>query len=191
MHSKGLLVRRNVFTSNSGNRAYGLALTAVDSTRFEDNEITANSVGVHMHVCNGNRFTGNNISRDYIGVRITTSCNDNTFSRNTFTGNLHPVEIDGNSGDNAWAADRVGNRWATGAEIDLNGDGVGDFPHREADLLGNVRRSFPLVGLLSGSPVLDMVRFAQQHAALPKIPAIIDPAPLTPGYGAVSAQHGN
>lgn len=186
MYSKGLLVRRNTFSTSAGHRSYGLALTAVDSTRFEGNTITANSVGVHMQLCNNNQFLGNDISRGYIGVRITTSCNGNSFSRNTFAGNLHPVEIDGNTGENMWAVDGVGNRWEGGAEIDLNGDGIGDLPHREADLFGNLRSSFPLVGLLSGSPVIGMIRFAQQHVSLPKIPAVVDPAPLTAAAAAGS-----
>lgn len=182
MYSKGLLVRRNMFTASVGHRSYGLALTAVDDTRFEENQITGNSVGIHLQLCNNNTFLGNNIARNYIGVRIATSCNGNRFSRNVLAGNLHPAEIDGNAGDNGWSIGRVGNRWENSAEIDLNGDSIGDFPHRETDLLGSLRRPFPLVALLSGSPAIDLVRFAQQHAAIPKIAAIIDPTPLTAGF---------
>lgn len=182
MYSKGLLVRRNTFTASAGHRSYGLALTAVDGTRFEENEITGNSVGIYMQLCNGNTFLANNVSRDYVGVRLAVSSNDNTFSRNIFANDLHPVEIDAGTGDNAWSLDHVGNQWGSGAEIDLNGDGIGDFPHREPDLFGELRRQFPLAGLLSGSPAIDMVRFAQQHVTLPKIHAVVDPAPLTANY---------
>jgi nitrous oxidase accessory protein len=180
MYSKGLMVRDNVFIRSVGHRSYGLALTAVDETRFEKNRIEGNSVGIHMQMCNHNEFNGNAVRGGYIGVRIATSSNDNRFTRNIFAANLHPVEIDGNVGDNAWSVDGVGNLWGNGSsEVDLIGEGVGSIPHREPDLLGRVRQPFPLVGLLSGSPLLDMVRFAQQHAVIPKIPAVIDPAPIT------------
>src|SRR5690606_10974917 len=98
-----------------------------------------------------------------------------------FTANLHPVEIDGGVGRNRWAVDGVGNDWGV-AVIDFNGDGRGDLPHRETDLLGRLRRPFPLVAFLSGSPGLHLVRFAQHHARLPRIPAIEDPSPLSPTH---------
>ena len=182
MYSKGLLVRHNVFSANVGHRSYGLALTAMDSTRIEANEIAGNTVGIHLQLCNGNSFIGNEIARGYIGVRIATSSNANTFTQNTFTGNMHPVEIDGNAGQNNWALNGVGNRWGGGGEIDLRGNGIGALPHRETDLLGGLRHDFPLVALLSGSPALRLIGFAQKHAALPRIPAIIDPAPLTAAF---------
>ena len=182
MYSKGLLVRHNSFTASAGHRSYGLALTAVDATRFEENEITGNSIGIYMQLCNGNTFLANNVSRDYIGVRITASSNGNTYSRNVFADDMHPVEIDAGVGENAWSLDRVGNLWGKGTEIDLDGNGIGDLPHREADLFGELRHPFPLIALLSGSPAIDVVRFAQQHATLPKIHAVLDPAPLTASY---------
>jgi nitrous oxidase accessory protein len=190
MYSKGLLVRRNCFIASVGHRGYGLALTAVDTTRFEENDVTGNSTGIHMQLCHDNTFVGNNVSRGGVGIRLAASSDGNIFFRNVFAGNMHPVEIDAGTGDNTWALDGVGNQWAHGSEIDLNGDGIGDFPHREPDLLGALRRPFPLAGLLSGSPALDIVRFSQQHAALPRIAAIIDPAPLTSAFSSIRPSGG-
>jgi len=177
MVSKGLLIRRNTFSANVGHRAYGLVMLSVDDSRLEENRFESNRIGLFLELSNTNTVVGNAILRSYIGVRLTGSSDDNRFSNNRFRGNLHPVEIDGSVGDNVWAVEGVGNHWAS-SEIDLNGDGVGDLPHRETDLLGALRRPFPLVALLSGSPALDLVRFAQQNAALPGVPAIVDPAPL-------------
>lgn len=177
MYSKSLLIRRNTFAANVGHRAYGIVMVAVDNSRLEENRFTGNSIGLFLELSNSNILLSNTITHGYIGVRLTGSSDTNRFSRNLFSANLHPVEIDSSLGDNDWAIDGAGNHWGT-AEIDLNGDGIGDLPHRETDLLGALRRPFPMVALLSGSPAIDLVRFAQHAAPLPRVPTIVDPAPL-------------
>lgn len=178
MISKGLIVRGNTFEANVGQRGYGLLLAEVDRTRFEGNAMLGNSVGAFMQLSSGNTFFGNTFARSYIGVRLDGSSDSNTFSRNRFAGNMHPVEIDASLGRNAWSDGRAGNQWGNSAEVDLDGDGLGDLPHRETDLLGELRRPFPVVALLSGSPSLDLARFTQQHVSLPGVAAVVDPRPL-------------
>ncbi|MHA3774377.1 NosD domain-containing protein [Verrucomicrobiota bacterium sgz303538] len=178
MFSKNLVIRGNTFAANVGHRAYGMVLTSVDTSRIERNNFVGNSIGLCLEYSNNNTFAGNFLVRSYIGARLTASSDGNRFTRNVFSRNMHPVELDGDFSRNSWSDGKVGNRWGNSAEVDLNGDGVGDLPHREADLLGGLRRPFPAAALLSGSPALDLIRFAQQHAKVPGIPAIQDPAPL-------------
>jgi nitrous oxidase accessory protein len=184
MFSKNMVVRGNRFFANRGSRAYGLLLNSVDTTRIEKNELRANTVGIYLENCNSNVLSGNVVKRNYIGTRLTASSDDNVFSRNVFGGNMHPAELDGQGERNRWTAGGLGNHWQDSEVIDLNRDGIGDLPHREADVLGKLRRPFPLVGLLSGSPGIELLRFAHRHVALPDIPAIKDPAPLLPGFRA-------
>jgi nitrous oxidase accessory protein len=182
MHSKGLLVRDNEFTANRGFRAYGMLLNAVDATRIEENRILGNTVGIYMENSNANTLLGNEIANNYIGLRLTASSDANRFSRNQFAGNMHPAELAGQSNSNRWAVAGVGNHWGGTDPVDLDRDGIGDLPHREPDLLGNLRRPFPLAGLLSGSPALGLLRFAHERVALPGIQAIEDASPLTSAY---------
>ncbi len=182
MFSKNLLVRGNHFIANRGSRAYGMLLHSVDNTRIESNDLNANTIGIYLENCNGNVLIGNVVKNNYIGVRLSTSSDGNVFSRNAFAGNMHPAELSGQSASNRWAVGGVGNHWQDTDAIDFNGDGIGDLPHREPDLLGDLRRPFPLVGLLSGSPGLDLLGFAHQHVALSDEQAIKDPAPLLPGF---------
>ncbi len=177
MYSRNLVVRRNTFASNVGHRAYGVVMIGVDRSWLEENTFFNNSVGLFLDLSNGNTFIGNRVLHSYVGARLSGSSDSNRFSRNRFAGNLHPVEIDGTLGTNEWALGGVGNDWG-GPEVDLDGDGKGELPHREADLLGPLRRPFPAVALLSGSPALGLVRFAVQSSAIPRVPAITDPAPL-------------
>lgn len=182
MFSKNLIIRGNRFEANRGSRAYGMLLNSVDMTRLENNDLEGNTVGIYLENSNSNVFTGNNIARNYIGIRLTGSSGENAFSRNRFAGNMHPVELAGQSETNRWMIGGVGNFWQDAGAIDLTGDGVGDFAHRESDVLGGLRRPFPLIGLLSGSPGVDVLRFGRSHAPLPDTRAITDPAPLTPSY---------
>lgn len=184
MYSKGLLIRDNAFTANRGFRAYGLLLNSVDNTRLEANRISGNTVGIYLENSNANTVLANDIADNTIGIRFTASSDTNRFSRNEITGNLHPVELaGGQSESNLWSVAGVGNRWGNSEPLDLDGDGVGDLPHREPDLLGHLRRPFPLVGLLSGSPALELLRFANSRVALPGIEAIEDDSPLTSAFG--------
>lgn len=178
MYSKGLTVRGNLFEENRGFRAYGLLLSAVDQTRIEDNRFLSNRVGVYLENSNVNLFLGNTVAGNYIGIRLTASSDGNRFSRNRFQGNLHPAELAGLSETNRWSVSGAGNYWEGASPVDLDGDGVGELAYREADILGKLRDAFPLVGLLSGSPALELLEFAHRHVELPGLSSIKDPAPL-------------
>src|SRR5262249_31137866 len=113
------------------------------------------------------------------GLRFGSNSDGNTFSENVFTKNLHPAETGGSDvSGSRWAQNGVGNRWGDSIEIDLNGDGINDLPHRELDLVGVLARDFPSIAFLSDSPALKLLRFAHERAALPGLSYIEDPAPL-------------
>ncbi|MDQ8202221.1 NosD domain-containing protein [Pelagicoccus sp. SDUM812003] len=178
MYSEGLLVRNNTFTNNAGYRAYGVLVQSVDKTAFIGNTISRNTVGLYLENSNDNTLRSNQFQRNYVGVRLSSSSAKNTFTENGFQGNLHPVESDELSSSNRWAANGRGNRWPSSQPVDLDGDGAGELPHRQADLLGPHRRDFPMIGLLSESPFLKLLSFVHARASLPGVPAIEDPAPL-------------
>jgi nitrous oxidase accessory protein len=182
MYSKNLVIRGNRFNANRGFRAYGMLLNSVDATRIEENFLTNNTVGIYIENNNNNVISGNHIENNYIGVRMTASSNDNVFTRNRFAGNMHSAELAGQNESNHWSLDGVGNYWGDSAPVDLDGDSIGDLPHREVDLLGPLRRDLPMVGLLSGGPGLELLQFARRHGILPDVDAIEDPSPLTPGF---------
>ena len=189
MFSKDLTVRGNRFISNRGLRAYGLIVQSTDLSRFETNEIDQNAVGLSFNQCIGNRVTGNTVRGNYIGLKFGSNSDENQFTENVFTRNLHPVETGLAAGDgNKWAVNGVGNFWDEGATIDLNRDGIGDLPHREIDLFGVLRRDFPAVAFLSDSPAVKLLRFANGRAAIPGVSSINDPSPLTPQFWKLRAQ---
>lgn len=178
MYSRKLVLRANRFVSNRSQRAYGLLLQAIDDTRIEGNTIAGNTVGLYMENGNRNTVCANLITDNYVGLRVNDSTAESRFYGNTFAHNIHPLETDGGNGTNLWAVAGRGNHWTNAVTLDLNRDGVADLPHREPDLFGRWRRTFPAIGLLSASPGERLLRVVFSRLALPGLPGITDPKPL-------------
>lgn len=182
MFSRRLEIRANRFVNNRGFRAYGLIFQSMDDCRLEGNTIEYNAVGLSFNQCNRNRVIGNAVAQNYIGLRFGSNSDENAFSSNRFTRNLHPVEVNGENGTNRWALAGIGNYWDGAVEFDLDRDGIHDLPHRELDVFGVLRRDFPSIALLSESPAIKLLRFAHQRAALPGVHSIEDRAPLAASF---------
>ena len=178
MFSERLEIRRNEFVDNLGGRACGLILQSVDDARIEENHIERNAVGLSMNQCNRNRVVRNSIDRNHVGLRFGGNSDENAFSLNSLRRNAHPVEMLGEVGSNLWSVAGVGNYWDNAPPVDFDGDGLGDLPHRELDVFAWLRRDFPEVNLLSGSPAIGLLRFANQRAALPGLNVVEDRAPI-------------
>jgi nitrous oxidase accessory protein len=189
MFSKNMVIRGNRFVSNRGYRAYGLIFQSSDNSRLEQNEISENAVGLSFNQCNQNEVVGNRVTRNYIGLRFSSNSDGNRFTENIFTGNLHPIETGASDvSGSLWAVHGVGNRWDTELELDLDGDGIVDIPHRELDLFGILRRDFPAIAFLSESPAVKLLRFANERAVIPGMSSLEDPAPLTSHFWRIRAQ---
>jgi nitrous oxidase accessory protein len=191
MFSKRLEIRNNRFVNNRGFRAYGLIFQSIDDCRLESNSIEHNAVGLSFNQCNRNRVIGNAIAHNYIGLRFGSNSDENGFSTNRFSRNLHPVEVNGDNGTNQWALAGVGNYWDGAIAFDLNRDGINDLPHRELDVFGVLRRDFPSIALLSESPAIKVLRFANQRATLPGVHSIEDRASLTAEFGSRQRNKGS
>ena len=152
------------------------------------NEITGNAVGLSFNQCNDNTIVRNRVTQNYIGLRFGSNSDGNRFTENILANNLHPVETGASdvSGSH-WAVNQIGNFWGEDSGLDLDRDGINDLPHRELDLLGLLRRDFPVIAFLSNSPALRLLRFANERAVLPGMSAIEDPAPLNSQFWRVRA----
>jgi nitrous oxidase accessory protein len=181
MFSKGLTLSHNRFVANRSHRAYVLLLQTVEDTVIADNEIAGNTLGLFMESGHGNRVLENRIASNHVGIRVSDSSDENVFSGNVFAGNIHPVETSGDNHSNRWALNGRGNEWDGEARLDLDGNGIADLPHRELDVFGDLRRPFPAIGLIAGSPGERLLRFVYARVALPGVPGIVDPAPIVTG----------
>ncbi len=136
MFSRDLVIRGNQFIDNRGSRAYGILFQSDERVRVENNVIRNNAVGLSFQQAIGFVVRANDVSGNYIGLRFYGNSDDNSFSENRFTQNLHPIDAAGAGTNNRWAVNGVGNLWSGTEMFDLNGDGVNDLPHRELDLFG-------------------------------------------------------
>lgn len=178
MYSNRITLRRNRFVANRSHRAYGLLMHTVEQTRIEGNVIAGNTVGVFLENSTGNTFTRNGIATNYIGLRLSDSSDENRFGLNRFHGNVHAVETSGLNPGNAFTLDGRGNDWDGALKLDLDGNGITDVSHHETDLFGRWRRTFPEIGLLSGSPGERAIRFMHTRVRVPGVPGVTDPRPL-------------
>lgn len=178
MYSNDITLRRNRFVANRSHRAYGILLHTVERTRIEDNLVEGNTVGLFLENSTANTLVGNRISANYIGLRLSDSSDDNRFSANTLRTNVHAVELSGTARTNEFSVAGVGNYWEDALKLDLDRNGIADVPHHETDLFGPWRRTFPEIGLLSGSPGERAIRFVHTRIHLPGIPGVRDPHPL-------------
>lgn len=179
MSSRDIVLRRNRFLSNQSHRSYGVLLQTIDATTLEANVIAGNTVGVFFESGHGNRLIGNAITRNHIGIHASDSSDGNAFAGNRFEGNLHTIETTGGNLTSTWAIGGRGNYWDGAVALDLDRNGIADLPHRELDLFGPLRRELPAIGLLAGSPGERLLRFVHARIALPGLPGVTDPAPLT------------
>lgn len=179
MFSKNVVVHGNHFTKNSGSRAYGLLLHNVDRSIIQDNDIDGNSTGIYMQDSHANETRRNRVAHNYVGMRLTSNSTNNLFHNNDIGFNLHNIYLAGRNNNNSWTKDGRGNIWANAAKLDLDGDGVSEIPHREIDLIGDRRDTFPLISLLTESPALKALQFALQRAPIPNTHYITDEYPLT------------
>jgi len=179
MFSKNLILRGNYFVSNRSHRAYGLLLQSIDDSVIENNVIDGNTVGLFMENGNNDTIRGNRVSSNYVGLRVNESTDGCRFGENQFVGNIHALETSGQNQSNEWTILGRGNFWDDADRLDLNRDGIADLPHREPDLFGVWRRTFPAIGLLSASPGERLLRLIHSRLALVSLPGITDLKPLT------------
>ena len=77
-----------------------------------------------------------------------------------------------------WSKNGRGNYWSDNPSFDLNGDGIADGPYRPNDLIDTVLWTAPLAKVLTNSPAVQIIRWAQSQfpAILPG--GVVDSRPL-------------
>lgn len=127
----------------------------------------------HRNLIAGNRFEGCGI-----GIHFTAGSERNGLTANAFIGNREQVKYVGTR-DVEWSVGGRGNYWSDHPAYDLNADGLADARYRPNDLMDHVLWSQPAAALLTGSPAVQLMRWAQASfpAVLPG--GVVDSHPLT------------
>jgi nitrous oxidase accessory protein len=132
---------------------------------------------VFIYNANKNKFRGNRFAGCEIGVHFTAGSEGNEIAGNAFVDNRNQVKYVGTRYLD-WSKDGRGNYWSDNPSFDLNGDGIADSPYRPNDLIDRVLWTAPLAKVLTNSPAVQIIRWAQSQfpAILPG--GVVDSRPL-------------
>lgn len=132
-----------------------------------------------LFVYNANRNTieDNRFEGCAIGIHFTAGAEGNAVAGNAFIGNQTQVKYVGTRTLD-WSADGRGNYWSDNPAFDLDGDGIADAAYRPNDIIDRVMWTAPQARLLTTSPAVQVIRWAQSRfpATLPG--GVVDSAPL-------------
>jgi nitrous oxidase accessory protein len=132
---------------------------------------------VFIYNANRNRFSGNRFENCAIGIHFTAGSEGNRMSGNAFIRNRNQVKYVGTRYLD-WSAEGRGNYWSDNPAFDLDGDGIADTPYRPNDLVDRVLWTAPQAKILTNSPAVQVIRWAQNQfpALLPG--GVVDSRPL-------------
>jgi nitrous oxidase accessory protein len=160
MYSKGIVMKGNVFSDNSGFTSYGILFQDCHDLQADSNAITDNTVGMFLEASTGNRFRHNFIARNAIALQMFQNSIGNTFSSNDFIDNLSPLAIVGRRTESNWSDGGTGNYWSTYDGYDLDHNGIGDVSVRIVNVFQYLEEQNPAARLFLYSPASQALAFA-------------------------------
>lgn len=133
-----------------------------------DADVTTDSEGmrpgpdkcVFIYNANRNKLRDNHFEGCAIGIHFTAGSEGNMMSGNAFISNRNQVKYVGTRYVD-WSENSRGNYWSDNPAFDLDGDGIADNPYRPNDLIDRVLWTAPQARVLTSSPAVQVVRWAQ------------------------------
>ena len=181
----GNIVRGHLQPENrwtlAGTRASSQDLPVDDSAPQDEGDQSGFRPGpekcIFIYNANKNRILDNEFNGCAIGIHFTAGSEGNTMSGNAFINNRNQVKYAGTRYID-WSVDGRGNYWSDNPAFDLDGDGIGDNPYRPNDLMDKVLWTSPQAKVLTTSPAVQVIRWAQVQfpALLPG--GVVDSHPL-------------
>ncbi len=185
MYSAGVRVEGNRFLHNRDVPGVGLAFKESDAVVVRANLVVGNRVGLYLDRTpmggeGKGRFVGNLVAGNGVGLTLLSSATGNTFTQNVFHANGETVQVEGGAtASNRWSEAGRGNAWDGYVGLDLDNDGVGDWPYRLRRWFESVTDTVPATRVLHGSAaVAALERAAQAVPLFPPQVVLEDPHPL-------------
>ena len=167
MYSDSVVLRNNHIAHAVGPSGVGIGFKETSDLTLENNEVLYCASGLYIDVSpfqpdTTNRFRGNLIAYNGIGVRFLNDWHGNIFQNNQFVDNLTQVVVSGGgtANHNRWE----GNYWSDYEGFDLDHDGIGDRPYQLFAYADGIWSDIPFAQFFKGSPMLETLDFLERLA---------------------------
>jgi nitrous oxidase accessory protein len=156
----------------------------LDTSLVRNNLVSGQNRGFFVQQANQNRFEGNIIATNDIGLYLSNCSDQNVFVGNAFIRNTAQVwqppfeTAQGRKGPNSFTENGHGNYWSDYSGEDRNHDGIGDTPYHETDVFGYIVDRHPQARIFALSPAVALLRKGEELLPLLDTPGVTDSAPL-------------
>lgn len=178
MYSQRIVLRRNAFVHNRGFSSFGILFQDCRECVAEENLILDNAVGVFLEALKHSVFRRNTIAENDVAMQIFSSSEKNTLTQNNFINNFSPLQLVGRTSSAQWQSEDGGNYWSDYDGYDMDGDGVGDVPHRIHNIFEYLEGNFPRLRIFLNSPAAQSVAAAERSFPILKGSNEYDRRPL-------------
>ena len=174
MYTRNIRMEHNTFEDNWGAAAYGLLLKDISNSTIHHNIFRRNTTGIHMESSSRLQVGNNDFERNGWAIKVMTTCLEDTFRLNNFTGNSFDVSTNGNTQSNHFE----NNYWEKYNGYDLDKDKVGDVPYRPVSLYAMLVEQVPPAVMFMRSFIVDLLDSMER--VLPSIipDQLVDERPL-------------
>jgi nitrous oxidase accessory protein len=181
MYSDGVELRGNRIQGAQGATGVGIGMKETSGVVAQDNDVIYCAQGLYLDVSPyeielPNRFHGNRLAYNGIGVTFHSDWEGNEFVDNEFRGNFVQVSVrgGGSARRNVWRA----NHWDDYEGFDRDGDGTGDTPYVLRAFADRIWLESPPAAFFRASPVLEVIDFLDRLAPFSDpIRVVVDEAP--------------
>jgi nitrous oxidase accessory protein len=167
MYSDGVELRRNHISGAQGATGMGIGFKESSNVVLEDNVLLYCAKGIYLDISpyepdTTNRFTGNRIAYNGVGVTFHSDWHGNIFRDNDFDGNFTQVAVrgGGSAAHNTWE----GNRWDDYQGFDRDADGRGDTAYELYSYADRIWQERPEAAFFRGSPLFEVIDFLDRLA---------------------------
>ena len=178
MYSRHITLTGNAFIRNRGFSSFGILFQDCEACLAEGNFIIDNATGVFMEALRTSTFHRNVIAENDVAVQMFSSADANIFYDNNFVENLSPLLLIGRTTTTQWDHNGRGNFWSDYEGYDLDGDGIGDVPHRVQNVFEYMEGNYPRLRLYLQSPAAQALAAAEKVFPIIPAPREMDRAPL-------------
>ncbi len=178
MYSRHIIFERNAFIRNRGFSSFGILFQDCDDCLAQDNFIIDNATGIFMEALRKSTFRHNVIAENDVALQMFSSADANVFYDNNFIENLSPLQLIGRTTTTRWDHNGRGNFWSDYEGYDLDGDGIGDIPHKVQNVFEYMEGNYPRLRLYLQSPAAQALAMAEKAFPIIAASREADTAPL-------------